>query len=82
MGKEYLAREFTRLRLEHVPSAANFILLRVGNGEEVFKQLLRLGVIVRPMGAYDLPAYVRVTVGTAQENQKLIESLDRIIKSS
>jgi histidinol-phosphate aminotransferase len=80
-GKEYLAREFTRLGLEYVPSCANFILVRVGNGEEIFKQLLRLGVIVRPMGAYELPAYIRVTIGTARENQKFIEALGHIIKS-
>jgi histidinol-phosphate aminotransferase len=80
-AKEYLAREFTRLGLEYVPSCANFILLRVGNGEEIFKHLLRMGVIVRPMGAYELPAYIRVTIGTERENQKLIEALSRMIKS-
>ena len=80
-GKAYLAREFTRLGLEHVPSCANFILLRVGNGEHLFQQLLRLGIIVRPMGGYELPEYVRVTIGTTEENEKFIAGLSSIIKA-
>jgi len=80
-GKEYLTREFARMGLDYVPTWANFVLLRVGNGERVFKQLLTLGVIVRPMGAYELPEYVRVTIGTMPENQKFVEALGRVIKS-
>jgi len=82
VGKEYLTHEFERLGLEHIPSFANFILLRVGNGEQIFRQLLRLGIIVRPMGGYELPEYVRVTIGTMKENRKFIEGLSAIIKSS
>jgi len=81
-GKEYLTREFGRLGLEYVPSCGNFILLRVGNGEHIFKQLLRLGIIVRPMGGYDLPEYVRVTIGTMEENETFIDALGSIIKAS
>jgi histidinol-phosphate aminotransferase len=56
-------------------------LIRVGKGQEVFQQLLRLGVIVRPMGGYRFPEHVRVTVGTKDENQKFIEALRRVIQS-
>jgi histidinol-phosphate aminotransferase len=80
-GVEFLTREVAKLGLEQVPSCANFILIRVENGDEVFEQLLRQGVIVRPMGVYQLPQYVRVTVGTMEENRKFIEALRKIIKA-
>ena len=80
-GLEYLEGEFRKLALEHVPSHGNFILVRVGKGQEVFQQLLRQGVIVRPMGGYKFPEHVRVTVGTMEENRKFIEALEKVIKS-
>jgi histidinol-phosphate aminotransferase len=80
-GMEYLCKEIARIGLEQVPSSANFILLRVGNGNDVFQQLLAQGVIVRPMAIYDLPEYVRVTIGTMDENRKFIDALKKIIKS-
>jgi histidinol-phosphate aminotransferase len=81
LGIEYLQREFTRLGLEFVPSRANFILVRVGKGQEVFEQLLSQGVIVRSMAGYQFPEHVRVTVGTMAENQKFIEALEKTIKT-
>ena len=66
--------------MEQVPSQANFILIRVGNGNDVFQQLLLQGVIVRPMGIYEFPEYVRVTVGTMEENRRFIEALKKIVK--
>lgn len=80
-GKQYLSREISRLGLEQVPTSANFILLRVGKGEQIFQQLLSQGVIVRPMGAYELPEYIRVTIGTMRENQQFIAALDSIVKA-
>jgi histidinol-phosphate aminotransferase len=78
-GMAYLRREIDRLGLEQVPSQANFILLHVGDGAAVFQKLLRRGVIVRPMAAYDLAQYIRVTVGTARENARFINELEAII---
>jgi histidinol-phosphate aminotransferase len=80
-GMDYLTKELARLGMEYVPSQANFILIRVGNGEAVFKQLLAQGIIVRPMAAYDFPEYVRVTVGTMEENHKFVEGLEKTIKA-
>jgi len=80
-GLKYLQNEFKRLGLECVPSQGNFILVRVGKGQEVFNQLLAQGVIVRPMGGYRFPEHVRVTVGTMAENQKFVEALQKIIVS-
>ena len=79
-GLDFLAGEFKKLGLEFVPSHANFILVRVGKGQEVFKQLLSQGVIVRPMGGYQFPEHVRVTVGTMDENRKFIGALQKVIK--
>ena len=81
LGIEYLQREFTRLGLEFVPSHANFILVRVGKGQEVFEQLLSQGVIVRPMAGYQFPEHVRVTVGTMAENRRFIDALEKTIKT-
>ena len=76
-GLAYLYREFERLKLEYVPSCANFVLVNVGDGDEVFRGLQRRGVIVRPMRGYKMPEWVRVTVGTAEENRKFIRALEQ-----
>jgi histidinol-phosphate aminotransferase len=80
-GLKFLQSELTRLGLEFVASQANFVLVRVGKGQEVFQQLLKQGVIVRPMAGYRFPEHVRVTVGTMEENQKFIQTLERVIRS-
>jgi len=80
-GLVYLQGEFRRLGLEFVPSHANFVLVRVGNGQEVFQKLLKQGVIVRPMAGYRFPEHVRVTVGTMNENRKFIAALENVIRS-
>jgi histidinol-phosphate aminotransferase len=74
-GMAYLVAAFWRLGLTHVPSVANFVLVRVGHGVRVYEALLRRGVIVRPMDVYGFPEYLRVTVGTAEENTRFIEAL-------
>jgi histidinol-phosphate aminotransferase len=81
-GMEYLAVELDRLRIKHVPSEANFILLRVENAEAVFRKLLGAGVIVRPMAGYEFPEYVRVTIGTMDENKRFIRCLEHVLGSS
>src|SRR5260370_33578778 len=80
-GIDYLQKEFARLGLEFVPTCANFILVRVGKGQEVFNRLLSQGVIVRPMAGYQFPEHVRVTAGTMAENQKYIAALGKEIKT-
>ena len=80
-GLAYLRSEFEKLGLAYVPSQGNFILVRVGKGQEVFKQLLALGVIVRPMGGYKFPEHIRVTIGTMEENRKFIAALQKAIKN-
>ncbi|MGQ9543833.1 MAG: histidinol-phosphate transaminase [Candidatus Bathyarchaeia archaeon] len=80
-GKRFLYNEFGRLGLEYVPSATNFILVRLGpKAEEVYQRLLRVGVIVRHMKAWGLSEYVRVTVGREDENRFFIKNLETILQ--
>jgi len=78
-GLRYLYQELQRLKLEYVPSCANFLLVRVGNGAAVFEALQRRGVIVRPMGGYKLPEWIRVTVGRPAENRRFIRELSKCV---
>ena len=61
--------------IEFVPSYANFVMVRVGDGQAVFEAMQRQGVITRPMGGYGLPEWIRLSIGTAKENQRATESL-------
>jgi histidinol-phosphate aminotransferase len=79
-GMEFLSSEFAKLGLSYVPSHGNFILVHVGNGTEVYQRLLIDGVIVRPVGAYELPEHLRVTVGTMEENRRFIAALEKTLR--
>ncbi len=80
-GKKYLCRSFDKLGFRYIPSATNFILVDVERpGEEVFRQLLKLGIIVRDMKAWGLDNFIRVTVGTKEENKKFIEALKEVLR--
>jgi histidinol-phosphate aminotransferase len=81
-GMEFLAGEFARLGLRYVPSHANFILVNVGNGNDIYQRLLSQGVIVRPVGVYEFPEHLRVTVGTMAENRRFVEALENTLKGS
>jgi histidinol-phosphate aminotransferase len=69
------------LGIDYIPSYGNFITLRVGKAAEIYKRLLRRGVIVRPVGGgYGLPEHLRVTIGTAQENERFLGALAASVK--
>lgn len=78
-GLRLYAEAFRQMKLEFVPSAANFILVRVGKGQEVFNALQKLGVIVRPMGGYKLPEWIRISVGTPSENTRCLAALRKVL---
>ena len=78
-GIEYLQREFARLGIGFVPTHANFFLADVGDGVKVYNELLRRGVIVRPMHGYSFPRHVRISVGLPEENRKLIQALEAVL---
>jgi len=77
-GRDYLQKEFAAMRLEFVPSYANFVLVRVGSGSEVFNKLLKSGIIVRDMTSYKLPDWIRVSIGTMPQNERFIEELKKL----
>ena len=75
-GKAYLYEEFKTLGVKYVPSRANFILVDVGrNAADIFQKLLHEGVIVRPMTAFGMETALRITIGTPDENRRLIKGL-------
>lgn len=78
-GRDYLQAEFARLGLEYVPSHGNFVLVKVGDGRELFSALLKRGVIIRDMVAYGLPEWVRVSIGTMEQNRRFIEELTALL---
>lgn len=79
-GKNYLYEGLTRLGLAYVSSVANFILIDVGrDGVEVFKEMLKFGLIVRDMKQYGLKNFIRVTVGTKKENERFLRVLKKVL---
>jgi len=78
-GRDYLQREFEAMGLEYIPSFANFVLVKVGDGNDVFKKLMARGVIVRAMASYKLPEWIRVTVGTMEQNERFIAELKKLV---
>lgn len=81
-GYKFFTRAFRKLRLKFVPSAANFILVRVGDGQRVFNEMQKLGVIARPMAGYQLPEWIRISIGTPKENARCLEALKRAMENS
>jgi len=79
-GRHYLYRAFDRLGLFYVESHTNFVLVRIGpEAREVAERLLRRGVIVRPCTGYDLPEFLRITVGSPDQNARLIAALEEVL---
>ena len=74
-GLEFFMKAFRELKLEYVPSFANFILVHVGEGQKVFDAMQKLGVITRPMGGYQLPEWIRISIGTKPENERCLAAL-------
>jgi histidinol-phosphate aminotransferase len=74
-SKAYLERACAELGLEYVPTYANFLLIKVGNGADMTRRLTEQGIIVRPMAGYGLPEYFRVSFGTMEENRRFIAAL-------
>jgi histidinol-phosphate aminotransferase len=80
-GMKQLEEGARALHLEFIPSYGNFITIRVGKAAEIYKRLLRRSVIVRPVGGgYGLPEHLRVTVGTAGENERFLDALTTSLK--
>lgn len=78
-GLAFYEAAFRERGLEFVPSVANFILVNVGDGDRVFRDMLKQGVIVRAMRSYKLPEWVRISIGTPEQNDRCLEVLDSVL---
>jgi histidinol-phosphate aminotransferase len=79
-GRHYLYDELNGLGVKFVPSRANFILVDVGrSASDIYQRLLKEGVIVRPMTPFGMESALRVTVGTPQENRRLVKALKTVL---
>ncbi|MBY0238848.1 MAG: histidinol-phosphate transaminase [Burkholderiaceae bacterium] len=82
-GYQQFVEAFEQLKLDYVPSYGNFVLVKVGDdpqaGARVNLALLKQGVIVRPVGNYGLPEWLRISIGLPQENAVLIAALQKAL---
>ena len=77
-GRRELCEGLEALGFETIGGEANFVLTRVGNGKQCFEALQQRGIIVRPLGPYGLPDYVRITIGKSGENKRLLAAMRAI----
>lgn len=81
-GKEYLYAEFDALGLTYAPTQANFVFVDTGwDSRKVFESLLHQGVIVRTGDIFGLPTYIRVTIGTEEQNRRFVEALKKTLQA-
>jgi histidinol-phosphate aminotransferase len=81
-GMTQLEQGLDRLPVRRYPSRGNFILINCNRpAGEVYESMLRQGVIVRPVGSYQLPNHLRLTIGTHAQNQRMLDALERALSS-
>ena len=81
-GKEYLYSAFEEMDLDYIPTHANFLMVKIGiPSDQVFKALLEKGVIIRSGDIFGMDDWIRVTIGTIDENEIFVQALKEVIKS-
>ena len=78
-GMEMIIAGLKRLGLSHIPAHGNFVTFKVADAAGVNQRLLKQGVIVRPIGGYGMPDWLRVTIGTEPENARFLEALEKAL---
>ena len=78
-GMEQIVATLKRFGLSHIPSHGNFVTFKAGDAATVNRKLLEQGVIVRPIGGYGMPEWLRVTIGREGENTRFAEALERAL---
>ena len=78
-GRDYLQNEFAAMSLRFVPSAGNFVMVNVGDGARVFRELLARRIIVRALKGYDLAEWVRISIGTMEQNERCVAALKEVL---
>ncbi len=81
-GMQQIIAGLTKLGLGYIPSYGNFISFRIGGATAMYRRLLELGVIVRPIANYDMADYLRVSIGLESENEKFLAALQQAIKET
>ncbi|WP_455219956.1 histidinol-phosphate transaminase [Kaarinaea lacus] len=80
VGMQQLVEGFDAAGLSYIPSVGNFISVDVGkDGASVYDALLHEGVIVRPVANYQMPQYLRVTIGLPEENERFLQALQKVL---
>jgi histidinol-phosphate aminotransferase len=74
-GMQQITAGLSRLGLSYIPSYGNFVSFRIGGATAMYRRLLELGVIVRPISNYDMAEYLRVSIGLESENEKFLSAL-------
>ena len=78
--REFLFEQLDKLDVSYIDSYANFITINFGKASKsIFDELLKSGIILRPLDNYDLPNYLRLTIGTMDECKQFITALKRIL---
>lgn len=80
VGMQQIVDGLAALNLEHIPSSGNFLTFKVGDAAGINQRLLKQGVIVRPIGGYGMPEWLRVSIGTRDENARFLAALAAALK--
>jgi histidinol-phosphate aminotransferase len=78
-GMQQITQGLSRLGLNFIASFGNFVSFHAGDAARVYQNLLRRGVIVRPVASYDMPGYLRVSIGLESENARFLDALDEVL---
>ena len=79
-GLEQLQAGLDKLDISYIPSVCNFVLADMGEpAGDAYEALLRAGIIVRPVANYGLPDHLRISVGLAAENERLLAALESVV---
>jgi histidinol-phosphate aminotransferase len=78
-GRQYFQEQFAAMGMRFVPAAANFVMVNVGDGAAVFKKLLARKIIVRQLKGYNLPEWIRISIGIMEQNRQCIAALKEVL---
>ncbi len=81
-GMKQLTSGLKALGLDYIPSYGNFVSFRIADAARAYRRLLELGVIVRPVASYNMPDYLRVSIGLEAQNQKFLSALQQVLGES
>ena len=78
-GMQQLRDELKKLHIRILPSAGNFITVETADSKELYQKLLYEGVIIRPLNAYGMQKHVRVTIGTGEQNERFLATMQKVL---